>query len=156
MGIGSIVVNIESDLTIISRRMIEKKAGEFNRPKTAKPSSINKKKNRPSSKMKLKLVQRYSIFRIKWPKFFLPVSGSSINSSASGPDVNNTNRASRSESSGALIILNSEYPGASFFALTRLINCAFFSSTYSLHFDLIMRVPLVIISPTMSKTWMKI
>jgi len=79
-----------------------------------------------------------------------------MNSSASGPDVNNTNRASRSESSGALIMLNSEYPGASFFAFTRLISCAFFSSTYSLHFDLIMRVPLVIISPIMSKTWMKI
>jgi len=45
--------------------MIEKKAGEFNRPRIAKPSSINKKKNRPSNRIKLKLVQRYSILRIR-------------------------------------------------------------------------------------------
>jgi hypothetical protein len=65
MGIGSIAVNKESDITIISSRIIEKKAGEFNRPSNAKPSNINKKKKRPSNRMKLKLVQRYSIFRIR-------------------------------------------------------------------------------------------
>ncbi len=65
MGIGSIVVNFEIELTIISSRMIEKNAGEFKRPRIAKPSSISKKKKRPSPRMKLKLVQRYSILRIR-------------------------------------------------------------------------------------------
>jgi len=102
--------------------MHEKKAGELNWPRRANPKRVSRKKNRPSLRMKLRLVHKYSIFNIKCPKFFFPVSASSMNSSASGPDVNNTSLASKRESSGALIILNSEYPGASFFALTRFIN----------------------------------
>ena len=106
---------------MISKRRKEKNAGELSNPKTEKANISNKKKNRLSAIMKLKLVQRYSNLRIRWPKFFFPVSASSTNSSASGPEVNKTNLASSKDNSVALTMLNSEYPGASFLALTRFM-----------------------------------
>ncbi len=77
-------------------------------PRTDQANIRSKKKKRPSATINVKLVQRYSILRIKCPKFLFPVSASSTNSSASGPEVSSTRRASSNERSGALTMLNSE------------------------------------------------